>query len=78
MKILVIGAGTAGGYLGGLLARGGEDVTFDARGDYLASINASGLRRSYRVMGNTPLLLRKINNYRRIGQEGIRQESDDF
>ena len=31
MKIAVVGAGAIGGYLGGLLAASGEQVTFVAR-----------------------------------------------
>ena len=44
MKIGVMGSGGVGGYFGGLLARGGEDVTFIARGGHLEAIRSNGLR----------------------------------
>ena len=39
-----MGAGAVGGCYGGLLARGGEDVLFVARGDNLRAIREQGLR----------------------------------
>jgi 2-dehydropantoate 2-reductase len=44
MKIAVVGAGAIGGYLGARLARAGEEVTFIARNQNLAAINANGFR----------------------------------
>ena len=44
MKILVMAAGAVGGYYGSLLARGGNDVIFVARGDNLDAIRQHGLR----------------------------------
>ena len=44
MKIAVMGTGGVGGYFGGLLARGGHQVTFVARGAHLAAIQQNGLR----------------------------------
>jgi 2-dehydropantoate 2-reductase len=44
MKIAIFGAGGVGGYFGGLLARGGHEVTFIARGDHLRAIQENGLR----------------------------------
>lgn len=51
---LVVGAGGVGGYLAGLLAHAGKDVTLLARGDHLRAIRDHGLRletvdASYRV-----------------------------
>lgn len=43
MKIAVVGTGGVGGYLGGLLARAGEDVTFVARGDNFTALKQRGL-----------------------------------
>jgi 2-dehydropantoate 2-reductase len=43
MRILVLGAGAVGGYFGVLLARGGHDVTFVARGETLAALRRHGL-----------------------------------
>ncbi|HEX7669294.1 MAG TPA: 2-dehydropantoate 2-reductase [Polyangiaceae bacterium] len=34
MKILIVGSGAVGGYYGAVLARGGHDVTFVARGEH--------------------------------------------
>jgi 2-dehydropantoate 2-reductase len=44
MKIAVVGAGAIGGYLGARLARAGEEVSFIARNQNLAAINANGFR----------------------------------
>jgi len=43
MRILVHGAGAVGGYFGALLARGGHEVWFVARGDNLAALRTRGL-----------------------------------
>lgn len=43
MKIVIMGAGGVGGYLGGLLAREGKDVSFVARGAHLETIRQEGL-----------------------------------
>jgi 2-dehydropantoate 2-reductase len=44
MKIAIMGTGGVGGYYGGLLAQGGHDVTFIARGAHLAAIQENGLQ----------------------------------
>lgn len=44
MQILIMGAGALGGYLGGLLVRAGEDVTFVARGEHLRALQSLGLQ----------------------------------
>ena len=44
MRIAVMGAGSVGGYLGGMLSRGGHDVALIARGAHLAAIWERGLR----------------------------------
>lgn len=44
MKFAVVGAGAIGGYLGAKLALAGEDVTFIARNQNLAAINARGFK----------------------------------
>src|SRR5262245_35892448 len=43
MRIAMIGAGTVGGYFGGMLAHGGEDVTIVERGTTLKAIRDEGL-----------------------------------
>ncbi len=44
MKIAVMGAGGVGGFYGGLLAKGGQDVTFIARGAHLEALRKTGLK----------------------------------
>ena len=44
MRVAVMGAGSVGGYLGGMLSRGGHDVALIARGTHLAAIRKRGLR----------------------------------
>jgi len=43
MKIAVVGVGAIGGYVGHCLVRGGEDVTFIARGRNLEALRTQGL-----------------------------------
>ena len=44
MKVAVMGAGSIGGYFGGMLARDGHEVTLVARGAHLEAIRRQGLR----------------------------------
>lgn len=44
MRIAIIGVGGVGGYFGGKLAHGGEDVVFIARGATLEALRTRGLR----------------------------------
>ena len=44
MKVAVMGAGSMGGYFGGMLARAGHGVTLIARGENLDAIRSNGLR----------------------------------
>ena len=44
MKVYIVGSGGAGGYLGGLLARSGKDVTFVARGEHYQAMKEEGLK----------------------------------
>ena len=43
MRIAVMGAGSIGGYFGGMLAQSGHDVTLIARGKHLETIRKDGL-----------------------------------
>lgn len=43
MKFLIVGAGGVGGYYGAMLAKGGHQVFFVARGEHLQKINNNGL-----------------------------------
>jgi 2-dehydropantoate 2-reductase len=44
MRVAVMGSGGLGGYFGALLARGGTDVSFIARGAHLEAMRRDGLR----------------------------------
>ena len=44
MRIGIMGAGSVGGYLGGMLSRGGHDVSLIVRGANLSAIREQGLR----------------------------------
>ena len=44
MRIAVMGAGSTGGYFGGMLARGGNEVSLIARGAHLEAIRSDGLK----------------------------------
>ena len=44
MKIVIVGAGATGGFLGARLARGGSDVTLVARGPHLLAMRRDGVR----------------------------------
>jgi 2-dehydropantoate 2-reductase len=44
VKIVVLGAGAIGAYVGGALARSGTDVTLVARGEHLRAMQERGLR----------------------------------
>ena len=44
MKVVIVGAGAIGAYIGALLARSGEDVTLFARGKHLAAMEGNGVR----------------------------------
>ena len=78
MRIAVMGAGAVGGYFGGLLARGGNDVTLIARGAHLEAILSRGLEvRSHwgdfrvgvkatddaRTVGPVDLAILSVKNY---------------
>jgi 2-dehydropantoate 2-reductase len=52
MRIAVMGAGGVGGYYGALLAQGGHDVVFIARGAHRAAMEATGQLRVHSVHGD--------------------------
>jgi len=43
MRVLVMGSGGVGGYIGGVLAKGGNEVVFVARGPHLEAMQSKGL-----------------------------------
>ncbi|MEC7943125.1 MAG: 2-dehydropantoate 2-reductase N-terminal domain-containing protein, partial [Pseudomonadota bacterium] len=44
MKFCVFGAGAIGGFVGGMVSRGGAEVSLIARGRHLAAIRTAGLQ----------------------------------
>ncbi len=44
MKVCVFGAGAIGGFMGGMLAKAGHEVSLVARGPHLAALRSAGLR----------------------------------
>src|SRR5947209_18657268 len=67
MRVLVMGTGSLGGYIGGLLARAGQDVTFVARGAHLEAIRRRGLTVRSRLAGDFTLTARATDDPSRIG-----------
>jgi 2-dehydropantoate 2-reductase len=66
MRIAVIGAGGTGGYFGGLLARGGEDVTFIARGAQLEALRTRGLTLESRLAGTFTVAVQATDDPREV------------
>jgi 2-dehydropantoate 2-reductase len=56
MKILIMGAGAIGSYVGGHLAASGEDVVFCARGENLQALRSRGLQ----ITGVRPMRLDQV------------------
>ena len=66
MKIAIAGPGGVGGYYGGLLARGGMDVTFLGRGKHLEALVSKGLQvNSY--LGDFNITVKATDNPVQIG-----------
>ena len=60
MRLVIVGAGGTGGYFGAKLAKGGEDVTFLARGAHLKAIRENGIRIRSAVEGNWQIKVRAV------------------
>src|SRR5918994_1871526 len=67
MRIVVIGAGGTGGYFGGLLARGGQDVTFIARGAHLEALRTRGLTLESSLAGTFTIAVQATDDPREVG-----------
>src|SRR5258707_12689985 len=67
MRIVIIGAGGTGGYFGGLLARGGENVTFLARGTQLEGLRTHDLTVKSRLAGTFSVPVPARNDPQEIG-----------
>ncbi len=61
-----MGAGAVGGYFGGLLVKGGADVTFIARGKRLEAVRAKGLTVKS-MKGDFSLLVRATDDPEEVG-----------
>lgn len=67
MKIVVLGSGGIGGFLGGGLARSGEDVTFMARGKHLEAMQTDGLKVKSVALGEFQLRVKATDKPSNIG-----------
>jgi 2-dehydropantoate 2-reductase len=72
MKIVIYGAGGVGAFFGGLLARGGQDVHFVARGAQLDALRLQGLRIDSLLLGQVQLgPLQAHSRASTIGRAGL-------
>jgi 2-dehydropantoate 2-reductase len=62
VKIHIVGAGGLGGYIGGLLVRAGEDVTFLVRGETLNALQTNGLILKSDAFGDLTLPVRAVES----------------
>ena len=66
MRIVVVGAGGTGGYVGEILARAGEDVTFIARGAQLEALRTRGLTVDSKLAGTFTIAVQATDNPREV------------
>ena len=67
MRLAVLGSGGIGGYYGALLAKGGHDVVFIARGAHLVALQQRGLTvRTPEGESTTPVSA--VGNTKRLAQ----------
>jgi len=62
MKVAVLGSGGVGGFLGGALAKAGNDVWFIARGDHLRAMREKGLTIQSAALGNFHLKVKATDD----------------
>jgi len=67
MRVAVVGVGGMGGYFGGLLARGGADVTLIARGAHLAAMRERGLTVRSELYGEFTVPVRATDDPIEVG-----------
>jgi 2-dehydropantoate 2-reductase len=67
LKIVVVGAGGVGGFLGGALAKSGEDVTVIARGSHFQTIHEKGLSVESVSLGNFICSVKATENPSDVG-----------
>lgn len=68
MRVAIFGTGGVGGFFGGRLAHGGEDVTFIARGEHLRAIKERGLRVDSRTGDFMVFPAKATDDVREIGE----------
>ena len=71
MRIAVIGAGAMGGFFGGLLARGDNEVVFIARGAQLAALDEHGLHIRSSLVGDFSLPVRATSDPAAAGKADL-------
>ena len=71
MKIAIVGAGAVGGFLGGMLARAGHDVSVLARGPHLAAMRASGLQIRSKQVGDFTVSVRATDQPSDLGSNEL-------
>jgi len=71
VKVAVMGSGGVGGYFGGLLAKGGHEVTFVARGAHLDAISQNGLRVESTNDGNFTALGAAVQETSSVGNQDL-------
>jgi len=67
MRIAVFGAGGMGGFFGGVLARGDQDVTLIARGAHLEAIRTNGLTVKSQVCGDFTIPVQATDDLGEVG-----------
>jgi len=71
MRVAVVGAGGIGGYCGGLLARGGADVTLVARGAHLRALQEQGLTLKSQRFGTFTVGVPATDDPARVGRADL-------
>ncbi len=68
MRTAVVGAGGMGGYFGGMLVRGGADVTFIARGAHLEEMRSRGLTLKSQLFGEFTVPVQATDDADPVGE----------
>ena len=69
MRIVVVGTGAVGAFFGALLARGGQDVCFVARGAQLDALQRDGIRIESLLLGD--IVVRRVQAVPRTADAGV-------
>jgi len=67
LRVVVVGSGGIGGFLGGALAKSGEDVVFLARGKHLEALKRDGLKVESVALGKFNLKIKATDKPTEIG-----------